>query len=503
MLVGEPGIGKTRTARELVAYATLQGAGVLWGRCYAEPGAPPYWPWVQVIRSYVRGHSADELRSQMGAGAADIAEVVSEVKEHLPDLQPPPALEPQRARFRLFGSITTFLKRASQFQPLMLVLDNLHWADRPSLLLLEFLAQELAETHLLLVGTYRDTELTQRHPLAQTIGELVREPLFHRVFLRGLTEADVTQFIEATTDFSPPRELVGAVYAQTEGNPLFMTQVVQLLLQEGELKPEAGVGQQRWSVQIPLGVYEVIKRRLDRLSERCNQVSTVASVIGREFELRLLERLEGKSAAGSGQRRSGEELLEAVEEALAARVIEELPQAVGRYQFSHVLIQNTLAQELSAVRRARLHQRIAAALEKLYADNAETHAAELAYHYAEAATVAGIEKLARYSLLAEEQALATYAHEEALSYFQRGLAAKEGQPMDAETASLLFGLGRVQAATLERHRMQEVVATLSRPLDYYAGVGNVEQAVASRSTLFIPSLVSTAGMPSSSPMPWS
>jgi predicted ATPase len=209
MLVGEPGIGKTRTARELAAHATLQGAGVLWGRCYAEPGAPPYWPWVQVIRSYVRDHSADELRSQMGAGAADIAEVVSEVKEHLPDLQPPPALEPQQARFRLFDSITTFLKRASQFQPLMLVLDNLHWADRPSLLLLEFLAQELAETHLLLVGTYRDTELTRQHPLGQTLGELTREPLFRRMPLRGLTEKDVGQFIKVTAGFSPPGNWLG------------------------------------------------------------------------------------------------------------------------------------------------------------------------------------------------------------------------------------------------------------------------------------------------------
>ena len=190
-----------------------------------------------------------------GAGAADIAEVVPEVKEHFPDLQPPPALEPQQARFRLFDSITTFLKRATQAQPLMLALDNLHWADRPSLLLLEFLAQEIAECRLLVVGTFRDTELTRQHPLGQTLGELTREPVFRRVLLRGLTEEDVAQFIEVTANFSPPRELVGAVHAQTEGNPLFMTQVVQLLLQEGELKPETGAGPQRRGVPIPLEVY--------------------------------------------------------------------------------------------------------------------------------------------------------------------------------------------------------------------------------------------------------
>src|SRR5918992_12783 len=174
-----------------------------------------------------------------GAGAADIAEVVPEVKEHWPDLEPPPALEPQQARFRLFDSITTFLKRASQAQPLVLVLDNLHWADRTSLLLLEFLAQELTETHLLVVGTYRDTELTPQHPLGHALGELAREPLFRRVLLRGLSEEDVAQFIDVTAGFSPHQELIRAVHARTEGNPLFMTQVMQLLVQEGELKPEA------------------------------------------------------------------------------------------------------------------------------------------------------------------------------------------------------------------------------------------------------------------------
>jgi tetratricopeptide (TPR) repeat protein len=223
---------------------------------------------------------------------------------------------------------------------------------------------------------------------------------------------------------------------------------------------------------------EAIRRRLDRLSERCNQVLTVASVIGREFELRLLERLEGDSSARSGQKQSGEEILEAVEEALAARVIEELPQAVGRFQFSHVLIQDTLAQELSAVRRARLHQRIAEALEELYEDKTETRASELAYHYAEAAAVTGTEKLVRYSLLAGERALATYAHEEALTHFQRALEAKEGQPVDAETAVLLFGLGRAQLATRERYQTQEAVINLRRAFDYYAEVGDVDRAVA-------------------------
>jgi predicted ATPase len=251
MLVGEPGIGKTRTARELAAYASLKGAQVLWGRCHSTEGAPPYWPWVQVIRAYAQGCEAEELRSQMGPGVADIAEIVPEVRERLPDLQPPPALEPQQARFRLFDSIRAFLKKASQFQPLLLVIDNLHWADRSSLLLLEFLAQELAEGKILVVGTYRDTELTRRHPLTQTLGELAREPIFRRVILRGLNEEEVGRFIEVHTAFTPSKDLVGAVYLQTEGNPLFVTEVVRLLVQEGKLSPEPTGEHQPWNIMIP------------------------------------------------------------------------------------------------------------------------------------------------------------------------------------------------------------------------------------------------------------
>ena len=174
-------------------------------------------------------------------------------------------------------------------------------------------------------------------------------------------------FIAATSGLTPSNDLVEAVNIQTEGNPLFMAQVVQLLLQEGALAP-GQVVEQSWSIRIPAGVHEAIGRRLDRLSEDCNQVLTVASVVGREFELGLLERLMPESAEF--------DLLNAVEEALAAGIIEELPQAASRYQFSHVLVQNTLTRELSAARRARLQSRIAESLEVLYESNLESHASE-------------------------------------------------------------------------------------------------------------------------------
>ena len=183
MLVGEPGIGKTRTAQELASHAEARGTRVWWGRCYEDEGAPPYWPWVQLLRSYIQQQAPKRLQTEMGAGAADIAEIVPEIRHKLSGLEPPPALEPEQARFRLFGSITTFLKNAAQSQPLMLVLDDLHWADQPSLLLLEFLAREMGGSRLLVAGAYRDVELSRQHRLSQTLAQLSREPVFRREVL--------------------------------------------------------------------------------------------------------------------------------------------------------------------------------------------------------------------------------------------------------------------------------------------------------------------------------
>jgi len=166
--------------------------------------APPFWPWVQPIRSYVRQCDPERLRSEMGPGAADIAGIVSEVQEQLPGLAPPPTLEPEQARFRLFDSITSFLKNAAQNQPLVIVLDDLHWADRSSLLLLEFLAREMGASRLLLVGAYRDVEVTADDPLSQTLGNLVREHHFLRVHLRGLTQQEVGDFVAASASIILP-----------------------------------------------------------------------------------------------------------------------------------------------------------------------------------------------------------------------------------------------------------------------------------------------------------
>ena len=323
-LVGEPGIGKTRTSLELETYAGLRNAQVLWGRCYEGSGAPPYWPWVQAIRSYVTSREPEDLRREMGSTASVISEIVHDVKTSLPDLQPPPQLDdPESARFRLFDSIATFLKNAANVKPVLLILDDLHWADKPSLLLLEFVARELASFRVMLIGTYRDMELNRRHPLTITLGDLMRERLFERVLLRGLTREDVGRFIELAAGVNPPDGLIDAVHTQTEGNPLFVTETVRLFVQEGEFTPENLATRDSWSIRTPEGVREVIGRRLDKLSERTNAVLTDAAVIGRQF---TLDELDAVSEDLTHDR-----LLDVIDEGLDARVIEEFPGEVGQY----------------------------------------------------------------------------------------------------------------------------------------------------------------------------
>jgi DNA-binding SARP family transcriptional activator len=467
---GEPGIGKSRLAEELARAAAESHAEVIWGRCWEAGGAPPYWPWVQALRSYARAVDPERLRRELGADAAVIGEVVAEVREQIPDVGTSPAIDdPQAARFRLFDGITGFLKRASGTQPLVVVLDDLHWADEGSLRLLEFVAREVADARLLLIGTYRDVELSRRHPLSQTLAELTRQRLFERIVLRGLSSEDVADFMEATWGAAPPPALVSAVHSQTEGNPLFVTEVVRLLAQEGELTPERLSGSESLSIRIPEGVREVIGRRLDRLSDACNEALAVASVIGREFGLDQLQVLL--------EEYSEHRLVQLLDEALSARVIEEAIGVVDRYQFTHTLIQETLADELSLTRRVRLHARIAEALEALYGEDADRHAAELAHHLGQAQTLLGPDKFVRYSLVAGEAALAASAHEQALAHFDRALAAKDEAEIDDEMAALYFGRGRALLAVLPRYELEPASNSLRRAFDYYAQVGDMGRAV--------------------------
>jgi tetratricopeptide (TPR) repeat protein len=474
MLAGEPGIGKTRIAQELAVEARALGAQVLWGYCSEDDGAPPYWPWIQLLRSYVEQTSPQKLAAVMGKGAAHITELVSEIGEKLPELEPPTALHPDQARFRLFDAISGFLKNAGRTQPLVLILDDLQWADRSSLLLLQFLAREMGGSPMLVVGTYRDVGLSRQHPLSETLAELTRLPVFHRALLKGLSQADTRRFVEHATDTRPSRSLVETIYFHTEGNPFFMTEVVRLLSERGELTSpdvEAASGS-----MIPESVREVVGQRLNRLSEGCNEMLATASIIGRKFNFRLLTTLNDGI---------GEDLLaQMIDEAVDANMLEEMPGSSEDYRFSHALVREALSAGLSTRGKVGLHARIGSALESLYGIDVPAHANEMAYHFGEAEPRIGPEKLLRYSRLAGERALATHAYEEALVHFQKALQAKNVLPTgtapaaDAEAAELLFGLGLAREGTQNDFLTgPEVLTCFSRAFDYYVSAGDVRRAV--------------------------
>ena len=430
LLVGEPGIGKTRVADELATYASLRGAQVLWGRCYESEGAPVYWPWVQVIRSYV--HASDEatLRSEMGTGAADIAQVVSNIHDRLPGLPAPPALEPDQARFRLFDSVTTFLKNAARDRPLVLILDDIHSADEPSLMLLQFLARELRGAPMLVVATYRDIELGRHHPLSKVAAVLAGENLSRRVVLRGLAQADVARYIEMTTRLTPPKGLVEAVFRETEGNPFFVSEVVRLLAAEGRL--DTGTPSTSWSVGIPQGVREVVGRRLEHLTPDCNKVLTIASILGREFDLDTLEVVSD---------RKGNELLDVLDEAIASRLVVEQPDTPGHYRFSHAIVRETLYDDVPSARRMRFHRQIAEAIER-QPDQIERRLAELALHFSEGAAAGDPDKAVHYARRAGAHAMEVLAFEEGARLYQMALDALDLRGDDQRArCEVLIALG--------------------------------------------------------------
>ncbi len=435
LLAGEPGIGKTALADEVATYARLRGARVLWGRCYEDEGAPAYWPWVQVIRAHASERAPDELAAEMGAGASDIAQVVSEIRERLPSLPPAPPAEPEHARFRLFDSVARFLRGASRERPMVLVLDDLHSADRPSLLLLAFVAREAGDAALMIVGTYRSGEIEERG-VADAIAAVARQPAATTLHLAGLSPEDVGRLIEMTAGAAPRDAVVRTILEETEGNPLFVKEVVNLLAGTGRLGAVTETTSR--SLEIPEGVLGVLRRRVDRLSEHCRELLQIAAVAGREFGIGVLERVSGAAPADA---------LALVEEALDARVVAEVPGVLGRYSFSHALVRQILYSDLPAARRRDLHRSVGEALEGVYGESSERHLPELAHHFLEAAPAVDGTKAIGYAVRAAERANAQLAYEDAAALYERALQLGELAALeDAMRIDLLL----VRAASLTR-----------------------------------------------------
>jgi len=434
LLAGEPGIGKSRLADELATRAEARGVRVLWGRCWEAGGAPAYWPWAQALRAYIRDADAEQVRRELGTGAPDVAQMLPELHELFPGLPPSPSLDPDGARFRLFDSTAAFLRAASEAQPLMLVIDDVHAADTPSLLLLRFLARELHEARIVLLASYRDTESTADGPLSATVAEIRREPNSRLVRLGGLDQPGVARCIELIGAATPTEALAAAIHDETEGNPLFVTELVRLLSEEQRLQEAATTP---WRASIPQGMREVIAHRLRHLSPDCRALLTEASVLGREFRL---DALRGVS------QRPGDELLDLLDAARGARIVGDLPIGGGGLRFSHALIRDSLYGELGRRERARLHRRAAAALEAVYGLEREPHLAELAHHFLEAAPNE-LDKAIAYARQAAEHAAALLAYEEAARLYQMALdAIVLHAPADEATrCELLLGLGDAQA----------------------------------------------------------
>jgi DNA-binding CsgD family transcriptional regulator len=442
LVVGEPGIGKTRLAEELAARAIGRGAVVLWGRCWEGAGAPSFWPWVQVVRGYVQVQAGDpaSLRHDLGAGAADIAQLVPAVHDCIPGLPTPPPLDPEAARFRLFDSLAGFLRAAAARRPLLLVLDDLHWADVPSLALLRFMSRELEGAGPLVVGSYRHTEVDQGHPLLAAVADLTRGQ--HRwLLLGGLGQRDVAGFVALVAGTEPSAELVAEVYRQTDGNPFFVTEVVRLLASQGRLDPAAR-GAAVLEGGLPEGVRAVVAERLSRLSGDCRRILEIAAVVGRDFELRVLQPASGLDA---------EQLLMLLEEAEAARLVGAVPGELSRWRFAHALVREVLYEGLLAARRVRLHGLVGEALEAIYAADPVPHLAELAHHLAEAAP--GSEKMAaravQLATLAGLRSLELLAWEDAAELFERALAAlelAERPGSQQQRCELLLAVGEARMA---------------------------------------------------------
>ena len=377
LVAGEPGIGKTRLAEEAAQRAAAAGMSVAWGRCHEGDGAPALWPWAQVVRQLAADLAPGQLSGLLGPLAARLGQLLPELAETPPPARPQPVADLGAARFQLNQVVAGLLRRLAEARPLLVVVDDLHWADVPSLSLLAFLAGELNDARLVVVGTYRDVEAAGRPPLADTLGALAREPVVARIPLGGLDRADVAALIGRTIGGRPAEPLVAAVADRCGGNPFFITELLRLLQSERRLAgPDAAAAARR---EVPVGVRDVLRARLARLPEQTSTLLMVAAVAGRGFDLDLVEAVTGLE---------DEPALDAAEAAVLAGLVIEDDRAAGRYRFAHALVRETIYEDISRARRARLHARVADALLAVRGAEPEP-AAEMAYHCWHAAPVIG------------------------------------------------------------------------------------------------------------------
>jgi len=442
LVAGEPGVGKTRLAAELAIRVQREGAVVLAGRCDEDLGVP-YQPFVEALRHFVDHTPPGELEERLGRYGGELTRLVPELTEGLADLPEPLRSDPETERYRMFDAVAAWLTAAAAEDPVVLVLDDLQWAAKPTLLLLRHIVRTSDVKRLFILGTYRDTELTHDHPLVELLADLRRDGTIERVALMGLDDAGVAALVEKAAGQVLDEDgiaLASAIYRETEGNPFFVREVLRHLAETGALQQHEG----RWAARLPIeelgipeGVREVVGRRLARLADGTQPALRLAAVVGVEFDLAVLR------AAGALDE---DPLISALDEAMAARVISETGVA-GRYRFAHALVRDTLYRDLSDPRRIALHRRVAEAIERVHAARLDDHLPALAHHWAQASPhVADSGKAVEYATRAGERALAQLAHDEAVGYYRQALdLLTTADPSEqSRRLELLISLGEAQ-----------------------------------------------------------
>jgi DNA-binding CsgD family transcriptional regulator len=455
-ILGEPGIGKTALCDQLATYARSHGARTLLGRCYGASSLNvPYLPVVEALRAYVLGLDLEILRIQLGNNAADLARLLPEIGARLngPDTEPS---DLENQQWRLFQSVSDFVRVIGESKPLVLILEDLHDADRGTLDLLVHLSRNLAGARLLVVATYRDIEVTRAHPLSGALAELRRSSQFVRLPLRGLNEDEVQRMLASISEQAVSQAFVELVYQQTEGNPLFVQELLRYLVERDLVEARDGslqrAGEASLAERIPEGLRDVIGQRLSTLTERTNQVLALASVLGREFRLDTLVQMTDVTE---------DDVTSALDEAARASLVEEQPtRGFVTYRFTHALFRQTLYEEISAPRRIRFHQQTARILEQVYGGHAEDHAAEIAEHYAHSSDRDDLAHAVAYWEQAARRASQVYAHGDTVRCLERAVEILEiSNPGDvAKRCDLLLALGAALTLSGAPRRTLDLVA---------------------------------------------
>ena len=454
LVAGEAGIGKTRLAEEGVAQAGKLGGLVLWGRAGVPGATPPFWPWLQVIRAYLTGLEDDDRREHMVA-AAPLAHLLPELGAFLPPESAPRPVAEGDGRTQVFEAVLTILRLAAARQPVLIVLDDLHDMDASSLQLLRYVSHQLGMAGVVVVGTYRDQELKAGTVGRAVIREVLRLPHARGILLRGLVGSDVETYIRDATGEAVPSALIGRLVEETAGNALFITELVRQLDVEGRLTNEAGASAR---LTIPETLREVIREQIDDLPDECQEVLQGAAVVGREFDLGVLQHVAD---------RPEDDVLEQLDAARAAGVLL-APDDRDVYRFSHGLVRDVIYEKLSGRKRQDLHRRVAEALETTAGVQVEERAAEIAHHLIAAGPLVELDRTVRFVEMAGEHALSRVAYEEAARLFAAALKALQRSADDRRRLDLLLGLGEAlarsgDAAAAKKSFFQ--AAALARRLD--------------------------------------